>query len=47
MSTFTIIKDLVVNPSENGAIIVVDTYDGYDAPTNYNVVITQIDVLKA
>jgi hypothetical protein len=42
MSTFTIIKDLVVNPSENGAIIVVDTYDGYDAPTNYNVVINEI-----
>ena len=42
MSTFTIIKDLVVNPSENGAIIVVDTYDGYNAPTNYNVVINEI-----
>ena len=42
MSTFTIIRDLVVNPSQNGAIIVVDTQDGYNAPTNYNVVINEI-----
>jgi hypothetical protein len=42
MSTFTIIRDLVVNPSENGSVIVVDTYDGYPAPTNYNVIINEI-----
>lgn len=42
MPTFTIIKDLVINASENSAIVTVDTYDGYDAPTNYNVVVREM-----
>ena len=39
MSTYTAILDLVVNASENGAIINAETYPGLTDPTNYNVII--------
>lgn len=42
MPTYTSIKDLVVNASENSAIVTVDTVTGYDAPTNYNVVVQEM-----
>ncbi len=37
MSTYTAILDLVINPSENGAVITAETYPGLSDPTNYNV----------
>jgi hypothetical protein len=39
MSTYTAILDLVINPSENGAVITAETYPGLSDPTNYNVLI--------
>lgn len=42
MPTYTSIKDLSVNASENGAVVTANTVDGYDAPTNYNVIVQEI-----
>lgn len=39
MSTYTAILDLVIDASENGAIITAETYPGLSDPTNYNVII--------
>ena len=37
MSTFTLIFDPGIEPSETGAAITATTYPGYSDPTNYNV----------
>ena len=42
MSTYTAILDLVVEPSETGAVITATTYPGLTDPTNYNVIINEI-----
>jgi hypothetical protein len=41
MSSYTAILDLVVEASENGAVITAETYPGLTNPTNYNVIIIQ------
>lgn len=41
MSSYTAILDLVVDASENSAIITAETYPGLTDPTNYNVIIIQ------
>jgi hypothetical protein len=42
MSTFTLIFDPGIEPSETGAVITATTYPGYSDPTNYNVLINEI-----
>jgi hypothetical protein len=42
MSLYTAILDLVVDASENGAIITAETYPGLTNPTKYNVIINKI-----